>query len=67
MAVKFTKRERKYMKPEQLKHKPVCRYGWSNVSDDGRIRLYSNFKKWYKCGKMSEMGRHDHQLQSGPL
>jgi len=27
------------MKPEKSKHKPVCRYGWSNVSDDGRIRL----------------------------
>jgi len=39
MAVKFTKLGKKYKKPEQSKHKPVCRYGWSNVSDDGRIRL----------------------------
>jgi hypothetical protein len=45
MAVKFTKLERKYMRPEQLKHRPVCRYGWSNVSDDGRTRLYRELQE----------------------
>jgi hypothetical protein len=65
--LKFTELEAKYMKPEQPEeHTLMCRYGWSNVTDDGRIRLYSNFKNWSKCAKMSEMGRHD-QLQSEPL
>lgn len=68
MALKFTKLERKYMEPEQSEeHKPMCRYEQSNAIDDGRIMLYTNFKNWFKCAKMPEMGRHDHPLQSGPL
>jgi hypothetical protein len=57
MALIFKKQESKCMEPEQAEdHRLVCRYKWSDVTCEGRIWLYSNFKNWSKCRKVFEIG-----------